>query len=73
MIILKKCPYCAEEIQDEAIKCKHCGSDLISKKPAPVQTDVGHMIKRNQQMARWVILYPITALVLVICIYILSR
>lgn len=42
-VFLKKCPFCAEMIYKEAIKCKHCGETLDVTLRAAEET------KRTQQ------------------------
>ena len=57
----RKCPYCAEEVKAEAMKCKHCGSELT-----PLADNELKRLKQEAAKAGHVP-YPIVFLVLILC------
>lgn len=66
---MKNCPYCAEDIQDNAIKCKHCKSMLVDGKSAVranVSDEIRQPSKQHVKIFKFAILMAITYWVIAI-------
>lgn len=64
---MKKCPYCAEDIQDAAIVCKHCGRDLAKQAPQEVKAQPNKQTA-GKKIKNLAIALPVSFFLVCVCL-----
>ena len=64
---MKKCPFCAEEIKEEAIKCKHCGGNLPANNGKKIESKTAET-KKTSTLSVWMPILKVIGIIIGIII-----